>query len=110
MKSHEIRPGCGRLFNAAKLMQSDLNAWKDCVHPRCQEKRSCLGGPRGTCRRTGGWPLCTTEGQQRLEECKLKGKWQRTTTYDRETPHERDMRRINADMFRLDALLKAEGV
>ena len=106
MNSHPIRPHCARLFNAARLMQNDLNAWKACSHQRCLQTQSCLGGPRGTCRRTGGWPLCTREGKQRLEETKQKGKWRRSKTYDRESPDERETRRFNREMMRLEILSK----
>lgn len=33
-------------------------AWQTCLYWRCRSQRRCAGGPRGTCRRTGGVPLC----------------------------------------------------
>ncbi len=59
-------------FNAAKLLQTDINAWKSCAHQACREKQSCLGGTRGTCARTQGWPACTQEGKARMNEAKGK--------------------------------------
>ena len=86
------------LFNAAKLLQTDLNAHLGCEHPRCGEKKRCLGGPRGTCRRTGGWPACTEEGVARLKETGHHPRWKRMEQYDMETPQERRRRRLETDL------------
>jgi len=95
-------------FNAAKLLQTDINAWKTCVHEQCREKQSCLGGPRGTCARTLGWPACTQEGKERMRE--TKGIWQRSETYEAESERERGLRRLEEEMRDLDVMLKSQGI
>jgi len=85
------------LFNAAKILQTDINAWKTCTHKKCAEKQACLGGPRGTCRRTGGWPLCTGEARGRMADNK-QTKWQRNAAYENETTAERALRRQESRM------------
>ena len=93
-------------FNAAKLLQTDINAWKECGYDACQSRQSCLGGPRGTCARTLGWPACTEEGKERIRESKLK--WRRSETYDKEAPSMRSMRRLNEEMEAFNLMLKAQ--
>ncbi len=95
-------------FNAAKLLQSDINAWMTCEFGPCRKHKACIGGPRGTCTRTGGWPACTQEGKARMAETTYK--WRRTKTYDTETPTERSLRRLEDDMRSFDLMLKAQGV
>ena len=95
-------------FNAAKLLQTDINAWKTCTYKACIKKQSCLGGARGTCKRTNGWPLCTIEGQARMKEAKTQ--WQRSKTYDNETQSERGIRRLEAELRELDIMLKTQGM
>lgn len=91
-------------FNAAKLLQTDINAWLECKHALCREKQSCLGGPRGTCARTLGWPACTEEGKQRLRESKVQ--WRRTERYEKEPPSERSTRRLTEEMEHFNLMLK----
>ena len=95
-------------FNAAKLLQTDINAWKDCSQQQCREKQSCLGGARGTCARTLGWPACTQEGMARLREAKVQ--WQRTKTYEQESERDRGLRRLEEEMRDFDLMLKAQGI
>jgi hypothetical protein len=95
-------------FNAAKLLQSDLNAWLNCQHALCREKQSCLGGPRGTCARTLGWPACTQEGKQRLREAKVQ--WRRSETYEQESEDDRALRRLEEEMRDFDIMLKTQGI
>ncbi len=97
-------------FNAAKLLQSDLNSWRVCSFVKCREKETCLGGARGTCSRSGGWPLCTKEGQERVKALRPGQKWKRSKISDTETQLERGQRRLEDDMRSLDILLKAQGV
>ena len=95
-------------FNAAKLLQTDLGAWNACEHIHCAFHQTCLGGPRGTCRRTSGWPLCTQEGKARMSEAKTK--WQRNAVYDTETQTERGLRRLESDIRQLDLMMKSQGI
>ena len=97
-------------FNAAKLLQSDINAWRECSHTLCVFKQACLGGPRGTCRKTDGWPVCTQEGKERLSELGKRKQWQRSPTYEQETPGERRERRLKRELIKMDILLKQSGV
>ncbi len=97
-----------RRFNAAKLLQSDLNAWMSCQHLSCIFNETCMGGPRGTCTRTDGWPACTEEGKERMKEARVK--WQRSKTYGSETPQERITRRIEANLRKMDMMLKMQGL
>ena len=94
-------------FNAAKLLQTDINAWLDCKQQLCREKKSCLGGTRGTCARTLGWPACTSEGKERLREAKVQ--WKRTKTYENETLSEREMRRLDDEMRAINVMLMANS-
>lgn len=97
-------------FNAAKLLQTDINAWLDCAYKQCGLRKTCLGGPRGTSLRTGGWPACTPEGQARLRENRKNRKWQRTALYEAETISERSLRRTENELNELDIFLKKSGI
>ncbi len=92
-------------FNAAKLLQTDINAWLDCKQQLCRDKQSCLGGARGTCARTLGWPACTSEGKERLREAKVQ--WRRTERYEKEPPSQRSMRRLTEEMEAVNLMLRA---
>jgi len=96
-------------FNAAKLLQTDIHAWKACSFRRCKETQACVGGPRGTCTRTGGWPACTEEGRERLRENRKPLPWQESKTYKEETLNERTLRRAERDLLELNLLLKKNG-
>ena len=100
-------PSRTQRFNAAKLLQSDINAWMSCTYRRCEYHQTCLGGPRGTCTRTDGWPACTKEGSERMKEARVK--WKRSKTYDTETSHERALRRMENDFLKLKILMKSKG-
>jgi len=97
-------------FNAAKLLQTDIGAWRDCKHQTCKIRKSCAGGPRGTATRTGGWPACSEEGRARLRENKSPLPWEPSETYKRETPNERDYRRAERELLELDILMKKSGI
>ncbi len=97
-------------FNAAKLLQTDIGAWRECNHKTCKARKSCAGGPRGTATRTGGWPTCTQEGRARLRENRSPLPWEPSETYKRETPNERDFRRAERELLKLNILLKQEGI
>ncbi len=45
-------------FAAAKAEAHFSEAWRTCRHTECQRRQTCTGGPRGTCRKTNGKPLC----------------------------------------------------
>ncbi len=91
-----------RRFNAAKLLQTDINAWMTCSFAKCTEKQACLGGPRGTCARTDGWPLCTHEGRERMKTVPPGKKWRTNKTHARETPGERQLRRDGEALMRIN--------
>lgn len=82
------------LFNAARKIQNSLNAWVDCRHDKCRGQESC----------TGGWPLCTEEGRERLKLAKSRRYWPGEDAPDNETTSDRRMRRLNQDIE--DARLK----
>lgn len=95
-------------FHAAKLLQTDINAWLECKHKSCRDKRSCMGGARGTCARTLGWPACTDEGKERMREARVK--WRRNEAYEKEAPGERSMRRLTEEMEAFNLMLKARDI
>ncbi len=99
-------PSRTQRFNAAKLLQSDINAWMSCTYKRCENHQACLGGARGTCTRTDGWPACTKEGSERMKEARVR--WKRSKTYDTETSLERALRRMENDFLKLKILMKSE--
>ena len=86
------------LFSAARKIQSSLNIWVDCRHDSCRERKACTGGPRGTCAKTGGWPICTEEGRERLKIAKSRRHWLGENAPEDETQSQRNMRRLNQDI------------
>ena len=95
-------------FNSAKVLFTDINAWRECKHGPCQEKEACLGGPRGTCNRTGGWPLCSEEGSRRLKMTGPRETWKRTEEYEKSSPvldRNRNMEQMLRDMEQLTILM-----
>ncbi len=95
------------LFEAACRVQTSLNAWADCQHERCRQLKTCTGGPRGTCAKTGGWPGCTEEGHERLKIAKARKFWPgEEKALEGETRSEYRMRRLNQEVE--DARFKME--
>lgn len=86
------------LFLATRLAQTSLNAWADCFYAPCSKAKFCLGGPRGTCIKTAGWPLCTHEGTERARIAGAQKRWPGETASLAETISERRWRRFHTQM------------
>jgi len=48
-------------FKLAKALAYFEGAWRACSHGECIKRRTCTGGPRGTCAKTVGQPRCAAE-------------------------------------------------
>ena len=93
-------------YAATRLVQSELNAWVDCGFAPCRKKSRCLGGPRGTCRKTGGFPLCSEEGRARETVAGGRKVWAGEGVPEEETISERRWRRFSNDLKRWQALAR----
>ena len=98
------------LFEAACRVQTELNAWVDCRHERCRENDTCMGGPRGTCAKTGGWPLCTEEGVARLKIAKSRKHWPGEHAPQNETRSECRMRRLTQEFEDTRLKMRIAGI
>ena len=99
-----------RLFNAAKLLQTDKRAWKWCSYPICEMRETCLGGPRGSCARTGGWPVCSREGQNRIRDLAGKDTWEPSETYYETSMAERMLQELQLLEFRLQIYCDSKDI
>ncbi|MCF6321580.1 MAG: dynactin subunit 2 [Rhizobiaceae bacterium] len=90
------------LFNSTRHVQTGLKAWLDCSYWPCQNAQTCLGGPRGTCRKTGGWPLCSEEGGGRMKIAGQHKRWLGEDAPENETIAERRLRRYQRELENLE--------
>ena len=63
------------LFEMMKRVNTAQKLWRGCRHSRCHERRTCTGGPRGTCALTGGFTACSARGRDLLERRKERQMW-----------------------------------
>ena len=96
-------------FKMSRLLQTELGAWRDCRHESCVETNLCQGGPRGTCAKTGGWPICTNEGNERFKIAKSAKIWPGEKADKTETISERKWRRFDEMMKRLTIEARLEN-
>jgi len=101
-------PDISLVYAAARLVQRELNAWIDCGFGPCRKKRQCLGGPRGTCRKTDGFPLCSEEGRARENISGGRKTWPGEQVSGDETVSERRWRRFSNELQRWQALARHE--
>ena len=107
-KSVQISPpDPHQLFLAARLVQTAKNAHVTCRFWRCTTRGLCTGGPRGTCRATGGFPLCSSEGERRLDMYKSRRQWQPEKGHENDSEAERQTRymQLISKRFDLEALI-----
>ena len=90
------------LFRAGCMTHTAMNFWRECAHIRCIMQHRCIGGPRGTCRATGGFPACSEEGKRRLEMYKNRRRWKNETGYEAESPVDRQTRLMEHQLKRIE--------
>ena len=60
-----------RRFQTGKAYAYFDGHWHHCTHRECKKRKTCTGGPRGTCRRTKGVPLCQLAGSRGREMAEI---------------------------------------
>ncbi len=90
-----------QFFNSTRHVQTRLKAWLDCAYWPCQNAQTCQGGPRGTCRKTGGWPLCSEEGGGRAKLAGRRKQWPGENAPQNETISDRRFRRYQSELERM---------